>query len=251
MCGRFTREFTWEEVHDFLDLVFPGDCRAGDEAVTTLDPSWNVAPTQSVLVVRGRRPGDGGDGDGGDDPSDAAPLDAVVDLADWGFTPRWMREKDRRGPINARCETAASSPMFRSAFARGRCLVPMTSFYEWRAPEGGGRKQPWRFHRADGTILLVAGLRTPPSDEAPPTLAILTTDAGPDVAGIHDRMPVVLEPDAAVRWCDRGTDEDAAADLLRPAPEGVLDRHRVSTRVNRPTTNEPSLVEPVDEAPAG
>ncbi len=244
MCGRFTREFDWQEVHDFLDLVFPGDCRAEDEAVIELDASWNVAPTQTVLVVRGRRSGDDDDTDGDDG---AGPLDAVAGLADWGFTPRWMREKNRRGPINARAETARTTPMFRSAFARGRCLVPMTSFYEWQASEDGGRKQPWRFHRADGTILLVAGLRTPPADDAPPTLAVITTDAGPDVTGVHDRMPVVLEPDAAARWCDDRRAAEDAADLLAPAAAGTLARHRVSTRVNRPTVNEASLVEPLGD----
>lgn len=246
MCGRFTREFTWADVHDFLDVVFPGPCVADDNAVSTAAPSWNVAPTQSVLVVRGWRPDTGTDTD-----SDAdAPLAAHVGLESWGFTPGWMRGKGRPGPINARGETVATTPMFRSAFARQRCVVPISSFYEWQAREGSRTKQPWRFHRADGTILLVAGVRTRGDDEAAPTVALITTSPNRDVADVHDRMPVILDPSDVPAWCDHTSDPAAASALMQPAPDGTLARHPVSTRVNRPAANTPDLVTPIDVDPS-
>jgi putative SOS response-associated peptidase YedK len=236
MCGRFTREFTWAEVHDFLDVVFPGPCIAEDEEVPAAGPSWNVAPTQSVLVARGRRP----------EADPDAPLAARVGLESWGFTPGWMRSKGRPGPINARGETVATTPMFRSAFARQRCVVPMSSFYEWQAREGSRTKQPWRFHRTDGTILLVAAVRTRGDDEAGPTVALITTSPNRDVADVHDRMPLILDPADVPRWCDPATASEDAAALIGPAPDGTLTAHPVSTRVNRPAVNDASLIVPAE-----
>lgn len=234
MCGRFTREFTWSEVHDFLDLVFPGECTADGEGAAEATESWNVAPTQDVLVARGRRTGDG-------------PLEALIGLERWGFTPHWMREKKRPGPINARGETVATTPMFRRAFAGNRCVVPMSSFYEWQVRSGDAPKLPWRFHRSDGSILLAGAVRTSADDDAPATVALITVAASTDVADVHDRMPLVLDPADVPRWCDVRTSVDDAAPLLEAPPAGTLARHPVSRRVNTPRTNTPDLVEPVDE----
>ncbi len=227
MCGRFTREYTWKDVHDFLDLRFPEGLDKPDSDVPALGQSWNVAPTQMSLVVR----------------SD----DGRIGLAEsqiWGFSPSWMTKRDGAapgtGPINARGETVATNGMFRESFGERRCVVPLSSFYEWQKIEGQKAKQPWRIHRADGAPILAAGIWTP--SEGGGTFAIITTTPNDLVREIHDRMPVILEPEDASVWCDPGFDSEEATGFIKPAAEGVLDAHHVSTRVNSPKNNDAGLI---------
>src|SRR5690606_26140151 len=104
---------------------------------------------------------------------------------------------------------------------------PVSSFYEWQKREGSA-KRPWRIFRADGALLLAAGIwtpRTPGPGEAPGTFAIITTEPNAFMARLHGRMPALLEPEEVAAWCDPRTPPEAAQALLRPAPEGVLDGH--------------------------
>ncbi|XOV76040.1 MAG: SOS response-associated peptidase [Phycisphaerales bacterium] len=181
MCGRFTREYSWQDVHDFLDLKFPAGLKVGDPE--DLDKSWNVAPTQSSLIAH-RSEG-----------SDAAELT----VRRWGLIPHWAKEASiGNRMINARAETAAEKPAFRVAFSKRRCVVPISSFFEWEKIEGQKTKRPWRFVRADGKIILLAGLFEPPNEHADRgTFTILTTQANDFMSTIHDRMPVILEPEDA------------------------------------------------------
>jgi len=180
--------------------------------------------------------------------------DVAVDAAEavplrWGFAPVWNRE-GRPTPINARGETVRRSSMFRDAFINRRCLVPMSGFYEWQATPGV--KQPWHIFRVDGQPLLVAAIWTPAEPERAPrglvsgSFALLTTAASEAIAGLHHRMPVVLEPHEARAWCVCSPDDAAA--LLRPAADGVLGWHAVSRRVNSTRNDDPSLVEPAPDA---
>ena len=201
-----------------------------------------MAPTQSALVVR-RHPESG---------------ERRLDALSWGLIPSFTKDaKGGRKPINARVETIASSGMFRGAFAARRCLVPMAAFYEWETTATG--KQPWAFARADGEPLALAGLWEgwrDPAGEIRRTFTIATTAANGFMSRIHDRMPVILEPDAWSIWLDEEPDDPTA--LLRPAAENVLRSWPVSRDVNSPRHNRPDLfdqvelpIEPRDEAEAG
>jgi putative SOS response-associated peptidase YedK len=163
--------------------------------------------------------------------------------------------------INARAETVAAKPAFRSLLARHRCLVVADGFYEWkRTPAHRKTSTPFYFERADHQPLTFAGLwdvwrdpRRPDDAEARlRTCTIITTEAGPDVADIHDRAPVIVEPDDIDEWLDRADqDPDAVEHFLGSAPAGVLVRHQVSKRVNNVRNDGPDLIEEDDGADAG
>ncbi len=205
MCGRFTQHFTWRELRDLLDLV---------GAARNLEPRYNIAPTSSIDVVMKRNDG----------------LNLVA--MRWGLIPGWWKKprKDVPATFNARAETVAEKPMFRTAFKRTRCVIPASGFYEWEATEDG--KQPWYMTAADGSVLLIAGLweRWTDVETGEDTLsaAMIVTAANRFMGEIHDRMPVLLDRAAAADWIEgRG-----GADLLKPSREDMLTRWRVSRRVN-------------------
>lgn len=200
-------------------------------AESDLEHSYNVAPTHDSPIVRHVD-------------------DIEGTTARWGLIPPWAKDASIASmTINARAKTADSKPAYRDAFASRRCVVPISRFYEWALADHGG-KQPYSIHRADGAVLLLAGLwerwRDPsrPEDAGPlETFTILTVAANPFIAGLHDRMPAVLEPEQARRWIEPG---DPDRSLLGPADDGVLDMHPVSTAVNKPSRNDPSLIEPIE-----
>ena len=233
MCGRFTREYTMQELGAFVEACFPGGVASVDDRETPLEPGYNVAPTQRSPIVQGSGEGDA--------------VAGLIGVRRWGLIPRWADDHSiGHRLINARSETAAEKPAFRGAFASegGRCVVPVSSFYEWARPANGGAKRPHRVLRADGAVLWLAGLCEPPNEHAPEgTFTILTTPANAFVSRMHDRMPAVLEPEAAAEWCDPRTPKDHARGLLRPAAEGVLDAHPVSRRVNSPRQDDAGLIE--------
>jgi len=212
-------------------------------------PSWNVPPTQSLYAVIEVRPLTD-DGVRGEDTV------RLLDQFRWGLVPHWAKDV-RMGNkmINARAETVATAPAYRSAFAAHRCLVVVDGFYEWQVPDRSEpkKKVPYYFHRSDGRPLTFAGLyetwwdksRSPDPD--PETLlrtcTIVTTAAGPDMVEVHNRMPVILDGDVIETWLDRRQhDTDALRGLLLPAPGGILLRHPVSTEVNSPRHDGPQLL---------
>ncbi len=218
MCGRFATDIPLHLIRDWYHAVGPLPNDA---------PSYNVAPTQSVPVVR-RHPETG---------------ERRIDLLRWGLIPHWSKDKGRQ-PINARAETVGSSGMFRAALASRRCVVPMTAFYEW--DQHAKPKQPYAFGRQDRDPLMLAGLWeswTDPAGELVRSFAIVTTAANAVLAPVHDRMPVVLERDASEAWLDHGSPA-----LLRPAGDDVLRRWAVSAEVNAPRHNRPGLLDPVERA---
>jgi putative SOS response-associated peptidase YedK len=162
--------------------------------------------------------------------------------------PRWVKHpKNARHPINARAETVATNPMFRTAFAERRCLVPADAFYEWKVEPGG--KQPFAIARRDGEMLAFAGLWEhwrSDDGEIVRTFAIITTDANAPMRTVHDRMPVILEPEDWMAWLE-GPDPGA---LLKPAPDDVLRLWPISRAVNSPRNNGPELLEEHSPPPA-
>ncbi len=215
MCGRFTQEFTWRQVHDFLSLQFPPT----PGSITEMPPSYNVAPTQSVPVCRLGASG-------------TRELAAMS----WGFIPSWSQEG--RILINARSETVASSPAFRAAFKSRRCIVPASAFYEWRTLNG--KKQPVCFRAINDSLFALAALWEPARDDGAPNFTVLTTRPNELVAKVHDRMPVMLKRDQLDSWL---LGETPDAKLFEPFPAEEMDCYDVSPRVNSPKNNDATLAQ--------
>jgi putative SOS response-associated peptidase YedK len=172
MCGRFTLYSSGDEI-----------ARAFAVGVTELVPRYNIAPTQSVAVVRARAGG------------------RELAWLRWGLVPSWAKDA-KIAPINAKAETAAERPFFRVALRQRRCLVPADGWYEWQGQ--GKHKQPYFFAPTDGKPLAFAGLWETwgRAGEALATCAILTTAANELTAPVHDRMPVILPAEAYTAWLD-------------------------------------------------
>lgn len=217
MCGRYVSFLPPEAIARLFGTSNP---------LPNLKPTWNMAPTMSAPVIR-RHPDTG-----------QRHLDALT----WGFVPAFTKVlKEARKPINARSETVATSGMFRAAFAKRRCIVPASAFYEWRADPGG--KTPFAIARADGDPMAFAGIwegwRSPEGDILR-SFAILTTVANQQMAALHERMPVILERSEWPAWLGE-TEGDPAA-LLRPLPEGVLKLWPVDRRVGNVRNDGPELL---------
>jgi putative SOS response-associated peptidase YedK len=234
MCGRYASYLP----HSEIAALF----RTQGE-IPNLAPNWNVAPTEPAPVIR-RHPETG---------------ERRLDLLRWGLVPHFTKDlKTPQRPINARAETIASSGMFRGALVSRRCLVPADAFYEWKAVADG--KQPYAIARTDAAPLAFAdlweGWRSP-DGEVLRTFAIITTTANADMAVLHDRMPVILEPADCPVWL--GEADGIPAKLLRPAKVGIVRLWPVSRAVNSVRNNGPELLDrindprapPPSDAPAG
>jgi len=223
MCGRFVQAQSAQS--------YAAHFGAGLATEESLDASWNVAPTDRVYAVAQH------DGE------------RTLGTFRWGLNP-WYADSPKVGArhINARAETVASKPAFKDSFARKRCIVPADGFYEWEKLESGG-KLPHYIHREDDAPLALAGLwgswRDPDGGRIT-TCTIITTKPNELVAGLHDRMPVVLGADSWDRWLDPGYDDGAwLRSVLVPAPAGGMLEHAVSTLVNDVKNNYPECVEPL------
>jgi putative SOS response-associated peptidase YedK len=215
MCGRFVLKTPVEE----LARLF------GFPERPNLAPRYNVAPTDPCPVVR------------------AGPALAILR---WGFLPFWAKHlREGARSINVRAETVATNRGFAPAFAARRCLVPADGFYEWKTE--GKLKQPWFVAAADGAPIAFAGIWErwrPPEGDPVESFAILTTRANALLAQLHDRMPVVLAPDAWSAWLDPATPPARLAALLAPAPEESLVMHEVDRRVGNVRVDDPGLIAP-------
>lgn len=224
MCGRFVQV----EKPEFYAEHF------GAEFVRTetLKQRYNVAPTTQVYAIA--------------EHEDARVLTSFR----WGLIPSWA--KDRKvgaRTINARSETVADKPMFRSSFAKRRCLIPIDGFYEWERKTKG--KLPHYIYATDGKPLPVAGLwsswHDPQADERLLTCTILTIAPNPLLAKIHDRMPVILPPDLWDAWLDpSNTDTEILKELIDVYPADLMTEHPVSTLVNKVHNDTPDLIRPLD-----
>ena len=216
--------YTWDEVHSFLSL----DLIRGDIADALFGPRYNVAPSQAVLVAR-------------------ESLHAKAELAPmrWGLVPSWAKDA-KRASINARSETVATNGMFRAAFKKRRCLIPVSGFYEWQVVEGTARKQPWYFHPASDPLFAFGGLWEQWGDGADrvETVAIVTTAANEFVQPVHDRMPLIVPREHHALWMFGAPDE--AAKLMVPALGTSMAAHRVSERVNKPIVNDATLIDAME-----
>lgn len=251
MCGRYAASANADE----LVLELEVDEVRVDEP---LAPKYNLAPTDPAPIVLTREPR-------GEDrlPTGEPPVRQLRVLR-WGLVPSWA--KDSKGGarmINARAESVLTKGAFAKAARSRRCLVPADGYYEWQAspvatgPRGAPRKQPFFVHRRDGQRLTMAGLyefwRDPSLDPDDPaawltTFAIITTAAEPGMEQLHDRQPLVLDPEQWAGWLDPDErDPDVVRGYLEGAEPGRLEAYPVSQAVNR-RENGPQLLEPADPA---
>lgn len=207
MCGRFTSTASPEELMRLFGVT----------VLDNLQPRWNVAPSQSALIVS------------------QTGLQPETGLARWGLPPS---ADGRSFLINARMETVTQKPTFRDAFATRRCLVVASGWYEWSAP-----KTPWHIQLADGGVMAFGGLLLRRGGED--RFVIMTSAANGDLASIHHRQPLVLAPDHWPRWLN-GSAEDAGA-LCVAAPSSWFNWYRVGPAVGRVAEDHPGLVTPLDD----
>ncbi len=252
MCGRYASSRRPEDLAEEFEI----DAATLTETVTEpLPVDFNVAPTKEVYAVVTRP------------PAEDEPGQRQLRVIRWGLVPFWAKDPSIGSRmINARMETVDQKPAFRQAFAKRRCLIPADGFFEWYPTEQLGKngkplKQPFFIHPKDGSVMAMAGLyeiwRDPTRAEDDPqrfrwTCTILTTTAEDAVGRIHDRMPLLVEPERYAAWLDpTSNDPEELKRLLAPLPPGRLEAYPVSTQVNNVRHNGPELLEPLplDEVP--
>ncbi len=226
MCGRFT---LWADLQQ-LSRAFPWVQMPDDPAAVT--PRYNIAPTQPVAVV-------------------ANTGENRLDYFVWGLIPSWAKDPSiGNRMINARGETLAEKPSFRTAYRRRRCLILADGFYEWQ--QGPGRtKIPHYIHLKSGEPFAFAGLWetwNSPLGDTVLSCTIITTEANERLASLHHRMPVILPESAYERWLDPSERQPAELDdLIAPYPAEEMDAYPVSTVVNSPANDVPECVAPLTE----
>ena len=206
MCGRYDNLIARE--------AYKGLYKAMRLPPSNFPPRYNIAPTDQVPIVR-------------IDPRDG---ERELVMARWGLIPFWMKEKPKIPHINARAETVHKLPLFREAFAKRRALIPATGFFEWQARADG--KQPYRFVRADMEPFAFAGLWEFARIDGADTLSatIIVGEPNPLVAGVHDRMPVMLMPEVYNRWLDPAMTVEDLRSLLRPSDPDLRKAYEVAAR---------------------
>jgi putative SOS response-associated peptidase YedK len=222
MCGRFTLSAPAEVVAELFELA----------ETPVLAPRFNIAPTQPAPVVLW-------DGEAGQ---------RRLEAFHWGLIPSWAKDPAiGNRMINARAETAATKPAFRSAFRDRRCLVLADGFYEWQKVERA--KRPFYFRMRDGRPFAFAGLWERwdgPDGETIDSCTILTTEPNEVVRAVHDRMPVILARKECPVWLDpQNREVDKLQSLLQPCPPEQMEAYPVSKRVNNPANEGPGCVAPL------
>jgi putative SOS response-associated peptidase YedK len=223
MCGRYRLSRRKQIIEEHFDSV------SGEE---DWNPRYNIAPTQPVPVIR-------------QNPKEPR---RELSLMRWGLIPSWAKDPSGAAKMtNARSETAAKIPAFRDAMKSRRCLIPADGFYEWQRI--GKTKQPYCFEIVDGKLFAFGGLWDrwkDPSGNWVKSCSILTTTPNAVTSGIHDRMPVILNPDGYDLWLDPGMgDVDALSELLKPS-DAPMRRFPISTRINYVANDDEACAVPVE-----
>ena len=219
MCGRYTLKTSVDDLAKQFEV---------EEYPSSLTPSYNIAPTQqiaTVLVEEGKR---------------------KLEMLHWGLIPSWADDPAiGNRMINARAETVATKPSYRSAFKNRRCLILADGFYEWQKTSDG--KQPFYIRMEDGSPFAFAGLwEIWKNGTEIRSSTIITTEPNELLGDIHNRMPVILYPEDYEMWLDPDFDEkEALTTLLKPYPASEMEAYPVSRKVNRPSNNAPECIESV------
>jgi putative SOS response-associated peptidase YedK len=218
MCGRYTLRTPVDSLVEAFEI---------EEYPSSLTPSYNIAPTQEVAAVV------------------EEDEKRKLEMLRWGLIPSWAKDPAIGNKmINARAETVSEKPSFRKAFKVRRCLILADGFYEWQKTDNG--KQPYYIKMQDDSPFAFAGLwEIWQNEEEIRSATIITTDANDLMDEIHHRMPVILPPEDYAMWLDPDFDEkELLTSLLKPYPADAMEAYPVSRRVNKPSNNEPSVVEP-------
>jgi putative SOS response-associated peptidase YedK len=220
MCGRYTFTFDAKTLAAAFGMVPPG---------FHIVKGYNVAPGQHIVIVRPEKD------------------HLVADVAHWGLIPGWVKDPNTSPkPINARAETLTEKPTFRSAFKRKRCIVPASGFYEWKAE--GKEKQPFYIHPTEGDLFAFAGLMEDwqgPDGETMVSACIITTEPNDLMAGIHNRMPVILPKDVWGLWLDSAAQVKEVQPLLVPYPSKLMEAYPIGKAVGNTRIDGPELIVPV------
>ena len=223
MCGRYRLSRKKQLIEEYFETT-PWE----DDWI----PRYNIAPTQLVPVIRRH------------------PREAVRQLSamKWGLIPHWAKKPSAAAStINAKSETAATKPAFRDPLKLRRCLIPADAFYEWK--KVGNTKQPYCFEVNDGQLFAFAGLWDGWRDSSGQwvkTCSILTTTPNAVTSTVHDRMPVILNPDSYDLWLDPGVQDMAAVSkLLKPYDPSPMRCYPVSSRVNHVGNDDEECSRPV------
>jgi len=230
MCGRFAFYSPHEAVVRLFGI-------GGD--VPDIEPRYNIAPTTYVPTVRVLA---------GD------PETRRLAMLYWGLVPSWAKDRSMGARMNnARAETLRDKPSFRNAYRKRRCLVLADGYYEWQ--RAAASKQPYYIQLASFEPFAMAGLweawRDPATGDMLESCTLVTTAPVPSIAHIHDRMPVILPPDAYAEWLDpRNADVERLGRLLTPGPSLRVTARPVRRFVNNARNQGPSLIEPVRDEPA-
>ncbi len=220
MCGRYELHTQPAALALAFGVPFPSMQHA----------RYNIAPMQEVPIVRRTATGE-----------------RELAHVRWGLVPRWAKDPSIGGKmINARSETVAEKPSFRTAYKHHRCLIPADGFYEWMQTPAG-HKQPIHIGMKDSSPFAFAGLFErwmSPAGEVLDTCTILTTQANALLSPLHDRMPVIIAPVAFDRWLDVANDDTAP--LFAPYPAEAMTYYPVSTRVNSVKHDDATLIARVD-----
>jgi len=225
MCGRFTNKAKPEQLKQ--------EFKVGRKNPNLYEPRFNIAPAQMIDVVI--------------EPEN----ERLLTQLKWGLVPSWSKDaQTAKGLINARCETITEKPSFREAFKSRRCIIPASGFFEWQK-KGTGAKQPFYFYLNEKEVFGFAGLYEEwidkQSGEILETCTIITTEANDVLKPVHDRMPVILEPESYDEWLDaKVKDTERLQKFLVPYPAQEMTSYAVSTNVNIPDSNSPELIIPLN-----
>jgi putative SOS response-associated peptidase YedK len=224
MCGRYRLSRRKQIVETHFSSA------SGDE---DWNPRYNIAPTQLVPVIR---------------QNPKQPI-RELSLLRWGLIPSWMKDSSGAAMmINARSETAGTKPAFRDALKSRRCLIPADGFYEWQRV--GKTKQPYCFEVGNAQMFAFAGIWDrwkDPSGTWVKTCSILTTTPNAVTSAVHDRMPVILDPDSYDLWLDPGVqDASWASELLKPYDAQLMRCYPISTRINHVANDDEACSAPVE-----
>jgi len=219
MCGRYTLKTPANVLVERFDL---------DDCPSSITPSYNIAPTQEIAAVV------------------EEDEKRKLEMLRWGLIPSWAKDPSIGNKmINARAETVSEKPSFRKAFNVRRCLILADGFYEWQKTDDS--KQPYHIKMEDDSTFAFAGLWETwgMNGEKIRSCAIITTDANQLMHEVHHRMTVILHPEDYGIWLDPNFDEkEPLMSLLKPYPADAMEAYPVSKRVNKPSNNVPSVLEP-------
>ena len=220
MCGRYSLTSSLSELAQRFEF---------DSEPDGFVPRYNIAPTQHVLTVVGGEI-------------------RQAEFMSWGLVPKWARGNSGNRPIiNARAETVAEKPTFRSAFRYRRCLILADGFYEWQ--KVGDTKRPMRIALRSGGPFAFAGLWSEddvPKGDLISSCAIITTEANEVLKPIHHRMPVILSKEVEDLWLDTALDDSQTlTQFLEPYPDNALEAYEVSALVNSASNDRPEVANPL------